>query len=94
MAETFDTLLERPGVLIERIVSQGETTPADAPYQQAHDEWVMVVSGAARVLIEGGDEQSLAPGDHLLIPRGARHWVTFTARDTPTIWIAVHLTTD
>jgi cupin 2 domain-containing protein len=91
MAETFETLLQTPGVLIERIVSHGETTPEDAPYEQAHDEWVMVVSGAARLRIEGQAEHALAAGDHLLIPGGARHWVTFTARDMATVWIAVHL---
>ena len=46
--EAFTTILARPGVRIERIVSQGHATPADAPYEQAEDEWVMLVRGAAR----------------------------------------------
>ncbi|UUL83666.1 cupin domain-containing protein [Sphingomonas qomolangmaensis] len=89
--ETFEALLQRRGVLIERIVSHGHVTPHDHPYQQPHDEWVMLLSGAARLLVEGEPERSLAPGDHMLIPGGARHWVTFTAPDEPTRWLAVHL---
>jgi cupin 2 domain-containing protein len=52
-AEVFTPLLERPGCRIERIVSLGQATPAEAPYRQAHDEWVMLLQGAARVVLEG-----------------------------------------
>lgn len=89
--ERFEALLSRPDVLIERIVSNGHTTPPEQPYVQPHDEWVMIVSGAARLLVEGADERSLGPGDHVLIPGGAKHWVTWTATDMPTVWLAVHL---
>lgn len=92
MAETFDTLLMRPGIHIERIVSHGDTTPGDRPHRQDHEEWVMLLAGAARVLVDGQAEQALTPGDHMLIPAGARHWVTFTAPDEPTVWLAVHVT--
>jgi cupin 2 domain-containing protein len=87
--ELFTSLLDRPGVRIERIVSFGQTTPAEAPYDQAWDEWVLLVEGAARLWIEGQDEAVLGPGDHLLIPAHRRHRVTWTA--SPTVWLAVHL---
>lgn len=48
-AEKFDSLLERPGLRIERIVSHGQVTPADSPYEQAQDEWVLLVEGGARL---------------------------------------------
>lgn len=89
--ETFEALLQRRGVLIERIVSHGQVTPRDRPYQQPHDEWVLLLSGAARLRVAGEPERSLARGEHMLIPGGARHWVTFTALDEPTTWLAVHL---
>jgi cupin 2 domain-containing protein len=89
--ELFTTLLDRPGIRIERIVSHGHVTPADAPYDQDWDEWVLLVEGAARLWIEGEDEIDLGPGDHLLIPAHRRHRVTWTAPDRPTIWLAVHL---
>jgi cupin 2 domain-containing protein len=36
--EIVTELLLRKGVRIERIVSTGQSTPADKPYDQAHDE--------------------------------------------------------
>lgn len=35
--EVFTALLARPGIRIERIVSQGQTTPINSPYTQSHD---------------------------------------------------------
>lgn len=90
-AEVFTALLERPGVRIERIVSQGQVTPADAPYEQAHEEWVVLLAGAARLWIDGAGERSLVPGDALLIPARVRHRVTWTQAEPPTVWLAVHL---
>ena len=52
-AEVFTALLERPGCRIERIVSRGQTTPEQAPYRQAHEEWVLLLKGAARIALKG-----------------------------------------
>ncbi|HWJ71335.1 MAG TPA: cupin domain-containing protein [Sphingobium sp.] len=90
-AEVFTALLARPGVRIERIVSQGQVTPPDAPYDQPHDEWVLLLAGAARLWMDGTGEHDLAPGDALLIPAHVRHAVTWTQADPPTVWLAVHL---
>ena len=89
--ESLISILERPGLRIERIVSQGHVTPADRTYQQAEDEWVMVVEGAARLWLEGTGEVELGRGDHLLIPAGVRHRVTWTTPSEPTVWLAVHV---
>jgi cupin 2 domain-containing protein len=88
--ERFDELLVRPGVVIERIVSTGQITPVDTPYQQAWDEWVLLVAGGARLWIEGQDEIALAPGDYVLIPAQVRHRVLWTQADPPTVWLALH----
>lgn len=90
MEETFEPLLSHRGTLIERITSHGNVTPVDQPYCQDHDEWVMVVSGAARVRM-ADHEHTLNPGDHLFIPAGAKHWVTYTAPGKATVWLAVHM---
>lgn len=90
-AELYMDLLSRPGVRIERIVSTGQATPPDKPYQQEHDEWVLLVVGSAGLWIEGEGERDLRPGDHVLIPAGRAHRVTWTATDEPTVWLAVHL---
>ena len=89
--ESLMPILERRGFRIERIVSHGHATPVDRPYQQSEDEWVMVVAGAARLWLDGTGEVELAPGDHLLIPAGLRHRVTWTTPDEPTVWLAVHI---
>jgi len=90
-AEAFDDLLKRPGIRIERIVSRGQATPKDGPMVQDWDEWVVLLEGAAGIRVEDSAEVRLAPGDHLLIAAGQKHWVTWTARDRPSVWLAVHL---
>ena len=90
-AEVFTALLERPGVRIERIVSQGQATPEDEPMVQERDEWVVLLQGEAGIRIEDSAAVTLRPGDYLTIAGGQRHWVTFTTKDEPTVWLAVHL---
>ncbi|MBB6251120.1 cupin domain-containing protein [Nitrospirillum iridis] len=88
--ERFTDILCRPGCRIERIVSHGQTTPIDRPYRQGHDEWVLLLAGAAKVDM-GGRETTLRPGDHLFIAANVSHRVTFTDPDQPTVWLAVHI---
>ena len=88
--EEFKELLSRPGVRIERIVSNGQSTPLDAPYNQAHDEWVLLLRGSASLWIDGEGERDLCPGDYLLIPAHSVHRVTKTATNGPTVWLAIH----
>jgi cupin 2 domain-containing protein len=89
--EFFQTLAEKDGVRIERIVSDGEATPPEDWYDQSWDEWVLLVSGGATLLF--GEEDvpiTLKPGDHIMIPAGCRHRVESTAPLQKTIWLAVH----
>jgi cupin 2 domain-containing protein len=88
--EVFTELLLREGVRIERIVSTGQSTPADKPYDQEHDEWVLLLAGSARLWIEGQGERDLRPGDHVLIPAHRLHRVTWTVEGRRTIWLAIH----
>lgn len=90
-AEAFTELLTRPGIRVERIVSRGQATPEDEPIVQAQDEWVLLLEGAAGLRIEDSAEVVLGPGDHVWIARGQKHWVTWTAKDRPSVWLAVHL---
>jgi len=90
-SEVTTELLAHSGVRIERIVSSGQATPADAPYVQAHAEWVLLLAGAAGLRVEADGEYRLRPGDCVLIPENRRHWVTWTAADEPTVWLAIHL---
>ena len=88
--ELFTTLLESAHVRIERIVSHGHASPPGFWYDQDEDEWVMVLSGAARLLIEGAESAiELGPGDHVNLPAHQRHRVEWTTPDGPTVWLAV-----
>jgi len=88
--EVFTELLTRTGFKLERIVSHGQSTPEDAPMVQDRDEWVVVLQGSARLRVQGHREAALEPGDHVLIAAGTQHWVTWTSKDVPTLWLAFH----
>lgn len=89
--EIFDTLIERSGVKVERIVSTGQVTAQGAWYDQQKDEWVVVIAGSARLRIEGEKEdRALSEGDWIYLPAHCRHRVTWTQAEPPTIWLALH----
>lgn len=76
---------------IERIVSTGQVAAEGEWYDQASDEFVLVVAGAARLRIEGEPEdRKLDEGDWILLPAHCCHRVTWTRADPPTVWLAVH----
>lgn len=89
-SEAVWEILKDHSVRIERIVSQGHVSPPGFWYDQEEHEWVVVLSGQARVTIEGQqDAVTLAPGDALHLPAHIRHRVEWTDRLQPTIWLAV-----
>ena len=87
--ELVQILAVASGVRIERIVSHGHASPPGFWYDQPQHEWVMVVTGAARLRFEDGPVE-MRPGDHVTIPAHARHRVEWTTPDGPTVWLAVH----
>lgn len=94
-AERFETLTARHGVRVERIVSTGQMTPPGEWCDQQHDEWVVLIAGAAHLRIEGEESyRALEPGDWVLLPARCRHRVTWTQDDPPTVWLAVHFAQD
>ena len=89
--EQVVALLSRPGLRIEKIVSNGQSSPAGFWYDQPEAEWVVVLSGEAQLRFE--DEarpRTLGPGDFVDIPAHRRHRVDWTHPDQPTVWLAVH----
>ncbi|WP_372807377.1 cupin domain-containing protein [Pontiella sp.] len=86
--ELVEILAEKPGVRIERIVSDGHASPAGFWYDQEQDEWVLLVAGSAVLEFEN-ETVALNPGDHLLIPAHRRHRVAATSSTEKTIWLAV-----
>lgn len=91
-AEQFDTKLDRDGMRIVRIVSDGQASPPGEWFDQDDDEWVVVLAGRAGLRIDGETEiRDLAPGDYAFLPARCRHRVEWTSPDEPTVWLAVHM---
>lgn len=89
--EHLETLLTRPGLRVERIVSTGQASPPGFWYQQPDAEWVLLASGAALLRFEDESAaRALQPGDWLFITPGRRHRVESTAANTPSVWLALH----
>jgi cupin 2 domain-containing protein len=91
--ELVQTLLSTPSFRIERIVSLGHTSPEGFWYDQETHEWVLLLSGAARLLFEGNEPLDLLPGTIVNIPAHKRHRVEWTDPARPTIWLAIHYET-
>jgi cupin 2 domain-containing protein len=89
--EISEPLAEGGGVLVERIVSSGQATPAGEWLVGERDEWVVLLEGEAELRYEAGAELVLGPGDHVLIRAGERHRVEWTRDDPPCVWLAVHV---
>lgn len=90
--EHIDTLIGRPGLRIERIVSTGQASQPGFWYDQAEHEWVLVLQGAARLTVERPDgvhAVHLAAGDSIELPAHCRHRVEHTQAHPPTVWLAV-----
>lgn len=89
--ERFDELCRSKGFRVERIVSAGQVSPAGFWYDQAWDEWILLIQGNAEVRLQDPDESvRLTAGDWLMIDAHRRHRVETTSREPATIWLAVH----
>jgi cupin 2 domain-containing protein len=88
--ELVQTLLSAPKIRIERIVSHGHCSPAGFWYDQDKHEWVLLISGAARLRFEGEKVVEMGAGDFVNIPAHKRHRVEWTDPQQPTIWLAIH----
>ena len=89
--EHFDTLVRLDNGRVERIVSFGQCSPDGFWYDQDHSEWVLVVSGRAKLQVEGEAEPiALGPGDYINLAAHTRHRVAWTSPEEPTIWLAIH----
>jgi cupin 2 domain-containing protein len=87
--ELTTVLQEGHGVRIERIVSTGQKSPEGFWYDQPEHEWVVVLTGAAKLQFEDRVVE-LTAGDWINIPAHQKHRVKWTSPDEPTIWLAVH----
>jgi len=88
--EDILSLFENPNVKITRVVSHSYSSQAGFWYDQADDEWVIVLRGQATVEFASGEFIEMTEGDCLTIERHVKHRVARTSEET--IWLAVHAT--
>lgn len=88
--ELCESLLTAKPLRIERIVSKGHCSSPDFWYDQAQDEWLLLLQGAARLGFADQSIIDLKPGDYLLIKAHCLHQVVWTAPEIETIWLAIH----
>ena len=89
--EQFSELLKQPGLRIERIVSTGQSSPADFWYDQPGGEWVLLIQGEAKLrFADEAEARHLQAGDYLDIAAQRKHRVDWTLPGEITIWLAIH----
>lgn len=88
--EVSEPLIADRGILIERIISTGQSSPPGFWYEQELDEWVVLLQGKSQLLWENGRNLTMGPGDWVFLPAGERHRVEWTSVNPPCIWLAVH----
>lgn len=77
-------------IRIEKILSSGHTTEEGKWYDQAEDEWVILLSGIAILEFEDNSIIEMKPGDYIFIPAHKKHRVTFTSKEPSCLWLAIH----
>ena len=87
--ELFQTLLTTPYIRIERIVSLGHSSLPGFWYDQAENEWILLIAGAARLRFDD-ETLEMRPGSFVNIAKHRPHRVEWTDPSQPTIWLAIY----
>mgnify|MGYP006049531309 FL=1 len=86
--EFFFENIKNETIKIEKIVSNGQTSPENFWYEQEKSEFILLLEGFAILEFENR-EVELKKGDCLNIEAMEKHRVKFTSLNEPTIWFAV-----
>lgn len=86
--EFFFEIFRNETIKIEKIVSNGQTSPENFWYEQEKSEFILLLEGFAILEFENR-EVELKKGDCINIKAKQKHRVKFTSLNEPTIWFAV-----
>jgi cupin 2 domain-containing protein len=86
--EFFEVLQHSENIRIERIVSIGHTSPKTGWYDQAENEWVIIIKGEAIMTFED-KKVTMQAGSYINIPAHTKHKVSWTKPQQETVWLAV-----
>ncbi|GAL33517.1 uncharacterized conserved protein [Vibrio maritimus] len=87
--ELFEDIIVTPNIRVERILSDGHSTPEGEWYDQNENEWVAVVQGQGVLEYEDGRTVTLNIGDYVNIPAHVKHRVKSTKQGSTTVWLAI-----
>lgn len=87
--EVLENLIKTDSFLLERIISEGHTTPEGYFYDQKQNEFVLLLKGFAKIAFEDC-EVELKEGDYLIIPAHKKHRVTYTSEKEKTFWLTLY----
>jgi cupin 2 domain-containing protein len=89
--ELFITIYSAKNIRIERIVSQGQSSPEGFWFDQDQHEWLIVLEGNAIIHFKDDPRPvELRRGSYLNIPAHKKHRVAQTSPTEKTIWLAIH----
>jgi cupin 2 domain-containing protein len=88
--EFIEELVVNKNFKLERIVSDGHSSPANFWFDQEMNELVILLSGSAELSYENGQRFALNPGDYLTIPAHQKHRVDKTDLFEKTFWLVLH----
>lgn len=87
--EHFETLFQNKNLKIEKIISQGHSSPEGFWYDQDEYEWVILLQGSAKIRFFNNEIITLKPGDFILIEPHEKHRVEWTDPNCKTFWLAI-----
>lgn len=86
--EQFFDLIGNNNIKIEKIVSNGQSSPINFWYEQEKNEFVLILKGNAILEFEEKCIE-LNEGDYIDIKAFTKHRVKYTNKDESTIWLAI-----
>jgi cupin 2 domain-containing protein len=79
-----------PAVQIVHVVSQGQCSPPGFWYDQEENEFVLMLAGAARLVVEDQAEPiEMVAGSWVNIAAHRRHRVVWTDPTKNTVWLGI-----
>ena len=83
--ELFEDIISSKNIKIERIISDGHTSPKNGWYESKQNEWVILLQGEAILSFDKGDDLTLNVGDYVNIPSLKKHKVSYTSKSQKSI---------
>ena len=83
--EIFEQILITDNFFVERIISEGQSSPPDFWYDQPTSEFVILLQGEAVLEFENNEFILMKSGDYYRIEAGKKHRVDSTSLTEKTI---------